>query len=72
VTDPGDWPIILEPGEDGGTLMGESREEVQRGIDAGVLYVCPVNDGTCPEGHHRGGPFLHYCDGKTPDDYDAL
>ena len=44
----------------------------QRGIDAGVLYVCPANDGTCPEGHHRGGVVLHYCEGKDIEDFDRL
>ena len=45
---------------------------LQRGIDAGVLYVCPVNDGTCPEGHHHGRVVLHYCEGKDIEDFDRL
>jgi len=38
---------------------------LQRGIDAGVLYVCPRNDGSCPVGHHRDGVVLHYREGRT-------
>lgn len=63
-----DGAILL--GDD--ALMGETADELQRGIDAGVIYICREPDGQCPNGNHRGGPFLHYCDGYGPDDYDAL
>ena len=49
-----------------------SRVFLQRSIDAGVLYVCPVNDGSCPVGHHRDGVVLHYCEGKAIEDFDRL
>jgi hypothetical protein len=42
---------------------------LQRAVDAGVLYVCEVNDGTCPVGHHKGGVVLHWCEGKDIDDF---
>jgi hypothetical protein len=45
---------------------------LQRGIDAGLLYVCEVNDGTCPVGHHRGGVVLHWCERKDIDDFGEL
>lgn len=64
---PLDGGIILE--DDDGSVSGEPGEDLQGAIDAGILYVCPINDGTCPNGKHRGGPFLHYCEGKTGEDH---
>jgi len=64
-----EWAIIFEPDE--GTLMGEPVWAVKAAEAAGVIYLCPIEDGSCSNGHHKGGCFWHYCEGKTPDDYDA-
>jgi hypothetical protein len=57
---------------DPNTGFAGSTVFLQRGIDAGVLYGCPVNDGSCPVGHHRDGVVLHYCEGKDIEDFDRL
>lgn len=69
--DPLDWAIILEPGEDGGSLHGEPTELLREAVDAGILYACTVEDGSCGI-EHRGGPFMHFCEGKTTEDYDRF
>jgi hypothetical protein len=62
--------VILDSDPNSG--FAGSRVWLERAIDAGVLYVCPVDDGSCPVGHHQGGVFLHYCEGKDFDDFDRL
>lgn len=61
--------ILLGHGD--GTLMGLSEAELTVLVERGICYVCPVNDGTCDNGKHRGGAFLHYRPGMGDDDLDA-
>jgi hypothetical protein len=64
--------VILDSDPNSGFASSHRAWWFQRGIDAWVLVVCEVNDGTCPEGHHQGGVVLHYCEGKAIEDFDRL
>ena len=64
--------VIVEIDPNSGFAGSHRAWWFQRGIDAGVLYVCPVNDGSCPVGHHGAGVVLHYCEGKDIEDFDRL
>lgn len=62
--------VVLDRSD--GPLLKEPVEFLERAVDAGILYACPILDGSCPNGHHVRMLALHPCDGKTLDDYERL